>query len=249
MHFLQMMILETTMTKKVCAYLSAGVIASGLMLGTAAQAESSLPGSISGNVAITSDYIFRGISQSDENVAIQGGLDWDAGNGFYLGVWASSINFNDGDEASIEVDYVGGYAGENGNFSYDVGFTYYTYPGADDSLDYDFFEVGVGVGYAFEKASVSGGVYYTEDNFGATDEAIYSTAGIEVPLNDAFTASANYSHYSLEPSFGPDYNTWDIGVTYSFEWFDIDARYYDVDEDAYGDIGDGRAVLTISRSF
>ena len=153
-------------------------------------------------------------------------------------------------EASIELDVVGGYAGESGNFSYDVGFIWYTYPGADDSLDYNFLEIGGSVGYAFEKASVSAGVYYTEDNFGGTDEAIFATTGIEAPITDALTASANFSHYEVEPSFGEDYNAWDIGFTYAIEdVFDVDVRYYDVDEDFCGDFCDGRVVLTISKSL
>ncbi len=230
-------------------FLVGSVMAATASLPSLAHANGELWGTFSGNVAVTSDYIFRGISQSDEGVALQGGLDWDSGKGFYLGVWGSSVDFNDGDEASVEIDVIGGYAGESGNFSYDVGFIWYTYPGADDSLDYNFVEVGASVGYAFEKASISGGVYYTEDNFGGTDEAIFTTAGIEVPLNESFTASANVSHYEVEPSFGDDYNTWDIGLTYSFEWVDIDVRYYDVDEDFCGDFCDGRGVVTVSRSL
>ena len=222
-----------------------GLVAPIFTIPTSASAQSDLPGTFSGNVAITSDYVFRGISQSDENVAIQGGLDWDSGHGFYLGVWASSIDFNDGDEANIEVDVVGGYAGEHGNFSYDVGFIWYTYPGADDSLDYNFFEVGASAGYDFGPAAVSAGVYYTEDNFGSTDEAIYFTSGVEVPIGESLSFSGNFSHYEVEPAFGEDYNTWDAGFTYSFEWFDIDVRYYDVDEDFCGDLCDERGVVTI----
>ena len=98
---------------------------------------------ISGNVALTSDYRFRGISQSDESPAIQGGFDiaWDTG--IYVGTWASSVDFdsNDGYDGSLELDYYAGWAGDlNDNVGVDVGYMYYSYPG-DDGAEGDYQEV------------------------------------------------------------------------------------------------------------
>src|SRR4051812_17083639 len=83
--------------------------------------ESWIPGSFTGNVALTSDYVFRGVSQTNNNVAIQGGFDWDTGAGFHVGTWGSSLNFKDGSEASAEIDLYGGYAGKlmDDKLSYD----------------------------------------------------------------------------------------------------------------------------------
>ena len=66
-----------------------------LSAGYAAAAE------VSGNVAYATDYRFRGISQTDRDMALQGGFDYDFGNGFYLGTWASNVQFG----GSIEVDW------------------------------------------------------------------------------------------------------------------------------------------------
>lgn len=214
-----------------------------------AQDGSSLPGELSANVTITSDYIFRGISQSDEHFAVQGGLDWDSGQGIYLGVWASSVDFNDGDEASVEIDVYGGYGGEIDNFSFDIGFIYYAYPGASDALDYNFWEVGFNLGYDLDVAEVSAGVFYSPDNFGNTGDAVYVTGGISIPLVENLTFDANVGHYTVKPAFGDDYWTWNIGLSYAFEWFDVEVRYHDVDEKFCGAFCDARAVFSISRSF
>src|SRR5262245_27466518 len=75
-----------------------------------------------GNGGFTTDYVFRGISQSNENVAVQGGVDLTCGH-FYAGVWGSSVNF--GDENSAEIDLYGGYKTMVGRFALDFGFIYY----------------------------------------------------------------------------------------------------------------------------
>jgi uncharacterized protein (TIGR02001 family) len=99
--------------------LIAGFILQVGMAGVAQAAE------FSGNVAYTNDYRFRGISQTDEDMAVQGGFDIDFGNGFYAGTWASNVQFG----GSIEIDWYGGYAGEvNDDLSYDIGYMYYSYP-------------------------------------------------------------------------------------------------------------------------
>ncbi|MBT6088025.1 MAG: hypothetical protein HOH20_00460, partial [Rhodospirillaceae bacterium] len=111
------------MTTKTTAVLLAG-LSFGIVASASAQ-DSSLPGAFSGNVTLTSDYVFRGFTQANEDPAIQGGLDWESGTGLYLGTWGSNVNFGDGDEASVELDVYGGYAGEGDGFTYDVGFIYY----------------------------------------------------------------------------------------------------------------------------
>ena len=68
---------------------------------------------ISGNVTLASDYVFRGISQTDNQIAIQGGLDYARDNGLYVGTWASSVDptfFDNGRDPQIELDIYAGYA-------------------------------------------------------------------------------------------------------------------------------------------
>ncbi|HEY9238600.1 MAG TPA: TorF family putative porin [Burkholderiaceae bacterium] len=94
-------------------------------------------GALSFNVSVTSDYRYRGISQSRLKPAIQGGVDYAFTNGFYVGAWASSIKWikDAGGNADVEVDVYGGYKGAlTSTLSYDVGVLTYQYPGHDLSV-------------------------------------------------------------------------------------------------------------------
>jgi len=102
-------------------------------------------GEFSANVAITTDYTFRGISQSGGDAAIQGGFDW-ASDLFYVGTWASTVDFNDdlenpftgeqiSDGSSLEIDFYAGYTPSLGDLSLDFGVTYYLYPDAPQGDD------------------------------------------------------------------------------------------------------------------
>ena len=94
--------------------------------------------SLSGNVALTTDYVWRGMTQNGGDPSISGGFDLEDDSGFYLGVWAANVAASDGtDTGSIELDGYLGYSGSfNDDSGYDVGFIAYTYP-AVDSWDFE----------------------------------------------------------------------------------------------------------------
>ncbi len=216
-----------------------------------AQEESSnpLPGTVTGNVALVNDYVFRGISQTGNEAAIQGGLDWDTGAGFHFGVWGSSLNFADGNDATTEIDLYGGYGGKIENFSYDVGFTFYWYPGAPSARNYNLWEVYGKAGYDFGVAALSTGVAYTPDNFGATGDATYFNAVLSIPVVDSLSVSIGAGHWMLTQGF-KDQTDWNVGATLKvFDWFDVDARYYDSDIRFLGNLADDRIVVKFSRAF
>lgn len=229
-----------------------GLLLASLSLGIANSAsaqESDLPGSFSGNVTLTTDYAYRGFTQANEDPAVQGGLDWESDNGFYVGTWGSNVNFGDGDEASIEIDVYGGYAGEIEGFSYDIGYIYYLYPGVPGAFDYDFWEIYGSVGYDFGPAALSLGLAYTPENFGNTNDGLYFQSGISMPLGEMFSVDANLNYYDVDPAFGEDYLDWSIGGTLSLDWFDADLRYIDTDIANCAGVCDARVVFSISRSF
>ena len=100
---------------------------------TSVQAEE--PASLTGSLALTSDYAFRGLTQTNRDPALQGGLEYASASGFYVGTWGSNISWlSDGQDSvssSLEVDGYGGYRGTWGDaVSYDVGLLYYWYPGS-----------------------------------------------------------------------------------------------------------------------
>ena len=205
---------------------------------------------VSANVGFVTDYVFRGVSQSDENIAVQGGFDVNHTSGIYAGVWGSNVDFNDGDEANFEGDIYLGYAGEISGFTYDVSGIYYAYPGADDDLDYDYVEAALKVGYDFEVAALEGSVYYSPDFFGGTGDAVYTALGLDVPLPADFNASAHIGHQEIDDAV--DYTDWSLGLGYTVAGFDLSLTYTDTDLDEPEEIADGsteRVVFGVSRSF
>lgn len=216
-----------------------------------AQAETQIGDfSLSANVGLYTDYAFRGVSQSNEGPAVQGGFDVSHTTGLYAGIWGSNVNFNDGDEAKIELDYYAGYANEYNGFAYDLGFIYYSYPGADSRLNYDFWEIAGAVGYDFDFASLSGSVNYSPEFFGDTGDAFYTAAALDVPLPYDFTASAHVGYQTIDDA--PDYMDWGLGLGYDLHGFGLSLNYTDTNLDEPRDTADGsspRLIFGVSKSF
>ncbi|MBX2834471.1 MAG: TorF family putative porin [Micavibrio sp.] len=209
----------------------------------------------SANVGFYSEYSFRGIAQSDEHPAIQGGFDVSHDSGLYAGIWGSNVDFNDGSEANLETDIYAGYSGSVNNFSYDLGVIYYAYPGANRSLNYDFVEFSAAAGYDFDVFSTSVAFNYSPEYFGDSGNALYSAFAVDVPLPSDFTLSAHVGHQSIQDNtaFGvPDYTDWSVGLGYNLGGFDLSLAYIDTDLDEPGECADGcdgRVIFGISKSF
>ena len=228
-----------------------------------AEEKSAMPGSFSANVSLTSEYYFRGLSQTDDAPAIQGGFDYEVPLAkpvaLYLGVWGSNVDFNEGagvDGATIEIDYYGGLKGNVGDsgVSWDVGFIYYSYPGADSSLDYDFWEAQAALGYDFGIASVTASVNYSPENFGESGAAFYPKLAVDVPVPGvkglALSGHVAKQFIDQEAVFGsPDYLEWNFGVGYSVLGFDLAVNYTDTDISPSADANDAMVLFTIARSF
>jgi len=98
----------------------------------------------SANAAMTNNYIWRGLTQTENEAAIQGGIDYAHDSGFYAGTWVSNVNYGPSDVYSYEHDMYAGFAFETGAVSWDVGYLYYNY---DKEADFDFGEVYAKVGF------------------------------------------------------------------------------------------------------
>src|SRR5688572_31801626 len=114
--------------------LLAGVVVAAAMPGFAVSAEPESPHTVTGNVGLFSQYIFRGLTQTNEEPAIQGGFDYSHSSGFYVGTWGSNVSWlQDGGSyragGSLELDIYGGFKGSIGktDLGYDVGLLYYWY--------------------------------------------------------------------------------------------------------------------------
>lgn len=217
-----------------------------------------LPGTITGNVSFLSEYSFRGITQSAEEPAAQGALTWtnsyDSGLGSYLGIWGSNVDFNDSDEASIEIDYSAGLTYSVDKWSFDLGALYYTYPGAASRLNYDYLEGQVIVGYNFDVASVAASFNYSPENFGDSGDAQYYKLSGKVPLSHGFTLDGRLARQEVEDNTAfayPDYNEWGAGISYNIEGIDLKAEYVDTDMSTTecADGCDARGIFSVSKSF
>lgn len=201
----------------------------------------------SANIAVASDYVFRGVSQTEEDAAISAGVDLTNG-AFYAGAWASNVSFAGDDETGIEADLYAGARPEFGGFNWDFGVVGYLYdePGA---LDYDYVELKAGASRAVGPATVGAAVYYSPDFFGAAeDEATYVEANAAFSLADRWTVSGAVGRQFVSSDL--DYTTWNLGAAFSLtETLAIDLRYHDTDEHDFGDAYGGRAVASLKATF
>jgi uncharacterized protein (TIGR02001 family) len=241
--------------------LGLAVMAGATVLGAAGAAHAE--GSISGNIALTSDYVFRGVTQSSSDAAVSGGFDYTNGI-FYAGTWASSVSFTNG----TELDFYAGVAPEVGPFALDFGVLGYFYPGADDDgTEFDYYEASAAASIAATDAlSLGAALFYSPEFFGETGEGLYLEVNGEFAASDTLSFSAAYGNQTIDDVDGPggantdgDYNTWNIGGTLAAHGFSFDVRYHDTDIDAGDDIQgflgtdetfyDSAIVFTIGRDL
>ena len=218
-------------------------------LATLVAAPAVAEGEWSSNITLTTDYVWRGISQANEDPAIQGGFDYVQG-GFYAGTWASVVDFDAGpdqEDVNLEVDFYAGFSNALTEvLSYDVGVIYYAYPDAD-AADLDFVEVYGGLSFEAENGfGVGGYVYIDPDNENIYTEGTVGFTVLEDAANDTtVTVDASLGHYSIDS--GEDYLNWSVGTTLGMFGFEFDLRYWDTDVDGAVSIAEDRFVLSISR--
>jgi uncharacterized protein (TIGR02001 family) len=219
-------------------------------------------GPFTAGVTLTSDYRFRGISQSDRNAAIQGWVQYDHESGFFGNIWASNIDFSPaGDtDASVEIDLTAGY---NYKFSDTTNGTvkvvYYLYPDANDAPDNpNYLEVIAGVSHDFGKAAVTGEFAWSPDYYGGNDDAEALTGGVSVPLMDSFaffdgglSASGHVGYQWFNNA--QDYLFYDVGATASWGIFDVDVRWVGTDlskpDCGFNDICEDGVVLSLTANL
>lgn len=214
-----------------------------MLLSTAMSAtQASAEGALSGSLTLASDYMFRGVSQTSGNPALQGGLDYTNGI-FYAGVWGSNVDF--GADETLETDFYAGARPTFGPLSLDFGVIGYFYPGSTDVAgEYDYVEGKIAASFApVENLTLGGALYYSPEFFGETGEALYAEANGAYAFSDAFSVSGAYGVQDVDLS--GDYETWNLGAAYTVVSYKFDLRYYDTDISG----SDGEIVLSLTRSF
>lgn len=212
--------------------------------------------SLSGNAALTSDYRFRGISQTQESVALQGGLDASLAVSenvsLYAGTWGST-----GDKNTIgasEIDVYGGVSGTAGLVSWSVGAIGYLYA---DAADLDYYEINGEVGMDFGPVSAAAGIYYAPDQANLGDEDgvyVYTIFSSAIP-NSPVTLKAGVGYE--DNAFWNGKWDWSLGADVVYKQFTFGIAYVDTNKASpyFSDsgklkrAGDAAVIFTIGASF
>lgn len=188
----------------------------------------------SANVSLSSDYKFRGISQTDTSPAIQGGFDVAFDSGFYVGTWGSNVDFAN----SLELDFYGGFSTDiSESVSFDIGYLYYDYPGTTGNDD--FAEVYASV--SFEGFTLGGN--YSDDYYNETGKAFYIYGDYEFELSAGIGLALHYGFSDFDRNSsnarageavflggGEDsYVDYNITLSKSISGINFSLGYYDTD--------------------
>lgn len=206
------------------------LLASAATAGVASAQE----GTISGSVTLTTDYVFRGVSQTDGGAAIQGGFEYENGI-FYAGLWGSNVNFGataPTETASMELDAYFGFRPTTGPIDWDIGIVGYFYPNGDDAItgggEMDYYEgivaASIDLSPEFELGAQLG---FTPEYFGETGEATYVEINGTYSFSEAFAISGAFGNQDFDA--GGDYDTWNLGASWAMHGFELDLRYHDTD--------------------
>ncbi|GGI87516.1 TorF family putative porin [Shewanella gelidii] len=218
-------------------------LALGLMLSSSASA------GFSGNIGATTNYLWRGVSQTADSTAVQGGLDYEHESGFYAGTWISNVDFGDG--TSFEMDLYAGYAGSiTEDLSYDVFYLLYGYPDAPG--DVDFGELTAVANWKWLSVSYAHTIHGGDDIASApldSDDMGYLQANVSIPLADGLALDFHYGMSSgdiVESWYGVDDYS-DYSATLSKDTSIGTVSFAVADTDLDGD--DAKVVLGYSYSF
>ena len=205
---------------------------------------------VSATVTAVSDYDFRGQTQTAGDPALQGSIDYAHGSGWYIGAWASNIDFGNCCGENMELDLYTGFAGaaENG-IGWDVGLIDYTYPGTD--VDVDFFEVYASISYKMFK----GKFWYADDFFNSGESAYYIEGNATVPLPNDFSLLIHAGYSDGDFWSSDSYFDYAVGASRPFGHFNlalkwIDGSDYEPGNNTPGDVfsTDARVVISLSTT-
>ena len=248
-----------------------------------AQAEEEKPvwkapfgGTFTAGATFVTDYSFRGISQTQRQVAFQPTITYETPTvseslllSAYVGSWASNVYFpNTG--AAAEIDVSGGfrYKGFDNKFTVDLGYVRYNYPGALEALQLGFNEFGLVLGYDFGPVALQAAVRYSPNFFGNSGAGWYKWAQATVPLpfvnfqlfNDPVTAklfgTIGSQYVERNVNYGiPNNDYWDrqLGATVTVYGVDLTLAYIGTNIDPAGCLNtlncEDRVVFSIARMF
>jgi uncharacterized protein (TIGR02001 family) len=236
--------------------------AASVAMGGAAMAQDDSGLKLSYNVGVASDYIFRGISNTNTNGQVFGGVDATYGIG-YAGVWTSNVDFGTSNPDQ-EIDVYAGVKPTVGAVSLDLGVIYYGYikdqapetnretafPGS-----FSYFEVKAAASTAVGPGTVGAAVYYSPEFPGKGGEALYYELNGSAPIGEKLTLSGALGRQEVDTAnyFGgasDSYVTWNLGVSAAInDHLTADIRYSDTNKSDYGSIYHAAVTASLKAAF
>lgn len=197
---------------------------------------------ISVSLTGATDYVWRGVSQTDSDPAIFAAVSVNY-EGFYAGVGTENVDFAGIDQ---EYDLWAGYVFDLGGASLDVGIVRYGY--IDAPADIDTIDFKAALSTKVGETGLGVAAYWTPDYFGSDEDALYTELTLSQPVGEKFRVSGGVGYQQI--SAMPDYVTWNAGLSYTIlPGVSADVRYHDTDTGAFGNNGDGRLVGSFTIGF
>jgi len=216
-------------------------------------AESTSPHHFAVTGWLVSDYVFRGLSQNDEDPALQVGLDYTHDSGFYAGAWASPVDFNDQSGADLEVDTYVGYTHKLGDsVTGDVQLIRYNYPGTESGVNLDYNEV-IGKLTFIERIILLVG--YSNDVFSSGQSGLYTNVTVNWSLPYELTLATGIGHYRFEKglySAADGYTDYSVGLSRVWGKLTTALTYTDTNNSGvtlFGKIAENRVALSLKYRF
>jgi uncharacterized protein (TIGR02001 family) len=195
----------------------------------AAAEEEEDSGPLTWSLAVTSDYVFRGITQTDYDPALQAGATYTWGNGLYVGAWTSNVDFQDSDGPDLEFDtYVGWGHDLSDDWNVDLSLVHYAYFGERNNYgSVDYTEV---IGKATWNEMLTLTVAYAPDYSNLDFASTYVNLGGTWDIGNDFSINAGVGHTEFAEDNG-SYNDWNLGVSHAWGPATFALNYYDTDID------------------
>lgn len=206
------------------------------------------------SATLASDYLFRGVSQTLEDPAVQASFDITHSSGLLAGIWSSNVDLQDrgptDDQADQEIDLYVGYGTElSSDWSVDATAIRYVFPGTASDSDLDWNELLLSAHF---KDVISVLIGYSNKVFNIDETGIYYGFSGSYPLSSTVLLTASAGYYDLDDALNDSYTDWSVGAEASRGIFTARLAYIDTDnagENLFGDNADSRVVFSVTASF
>lgn len=225
--------------------LAVGAASGALLL----YASSSAASALSGSATLTSDYVWRGSSQSQEEPAVQAGFDYAHVSGLYASVWGGNVDFGPGTDASSEFDLVLGWAGGlSPVWELDLSLVRYLYPEVRDDLNWN--ELNLGLTWNDRYGVL---VAYSDDALASDSDGWYVQLNAAFPLTGSVYVGASAGRYFLNDVVGDDYSHGALTLGWAFDDpFALTLTLHGTDSEArrlFPDMAGTRAEVALTATF